>query len=602
MQEDAQLQNRWRRPVAAAALVVVTILVIWLVTWLTTTPAQRTFVATNMPCLQCHTELLADMHDTSVHQPFLTQHCTSCHTPHGRRTETSFFPKTIGWIQRLLAWLQWLPFVTYEEPTPTKRVTMDARLPSNTQVATDKLCWTCHGDLAPSLENAVGHQPFVSGNCMSCHLPHASRHKSLLRAQGAKLCYQCHPLPGALGKAQVHQPFGAGECTSCHAAHGSEYVGMLRASEWDLCLGCHPTVAVETQRIMLHSPVGQACTSCHQPHSADANPLLNAATPGLCYGCHSDVQPQFSASSAHPVSSGRLDCPDCHEPHAANFTGLLVLNQPQLCYGCHEDFPAKIDRRVVHKPVDQGRCTACHVPHGSNAAPLLERAVPSLCYGCHPQTQPHTTPASRRKAAHSLGAKLYQGHVRRGEAGPKTADQRVASATNRPTGFDAITMYPSTIPVPAVSTHPMWRANTPKCSSCHETHASDNDVLFTRAPNALCLGCHRSDVSRYANSAHRNLECRRCHSIHEPGYSPLVKQGNPEVCLGCHPHAGRHNTHPASPAYYDYLADTPLTCTSTCHKPHGTSFKHMLNVPYKQSGYGSDYVCLICHGKVGITY
>jgi predicted CXXCH cytochrome family protein len=60
--------------------------------------------------------------------------------------------------------------------------------------------------------------------------------------------------------------------------------------------------------------------------------------------------------------------------------------------------------------------------------------------------------------------------------------------------------------------------------------------------------------------------------------------------------------HPADGRYYDYLAHGPLTCTSTCHDPHGSSYHRMLRLPYNVDGYGSDYLCLGCHTKVGLVY
>jgi predicted CXXCH cytochrome family protein len=61
-------------------------------------------------------------------------------------------------------------------------------------------------------------------------------------------------------------------------------------------------------------------------------------------------------------------------------------------------------------------------------------------------------------------------------------------------------------------------------------------------------------------------------------------------------------THPTTPNYWDFHADKPLTCTSTCHDPHGSHYGPMLRVPYGSDGAGTDYLCLICHTEVGIKY
>jgi predicted CXXCH cytochrome family protein len=60
--------------------------------------------------------------------------------------------------------------------------------------------------------------------------------------------------------------------------------------------------------------------------------------------------------------------------------------------------------------------------------------------------------------------------------------------------------------------------------------------------------------------------------------------------------------HPTSAASWDFVAGKPLSCTSTCHDPHGTPNYRMLRVEYNSNGKGSDYLCLLCHTEVGISY
>ncbi|MHB8050968.1 MAG: hypothetical protein ACYDHQ_07100, partial [Coriobacteriia bacterium] len=51
--------------------------------------------------------------------------------------------------------------------------------------------------------------------------------------------------------------------------------------------------------------------------------------------------------------------------------------------------------------------------------------------------------------------------------------------------------------------------------------------------------------------------------------------------------------HPVRPVYYDVSARSKLTCTTTCHAPHGTAqgFGHLL----RNYEAGLDGNCLICH-------
>ena len=40
----------------------------------------REFIARNLDCVQCHTELIPQLARTAVHDPFLKESCTTCHT------------------------------------------------------------------------------------------------------------------------------------------------------------------------------------------------------------------------------------------------------------------------------------------------------------------------------------------------------------------------------------------------------------------------------------------------------------------------------------------------------------------------------------------
>lgn len=75
----------------------------------------------------------------------------------------------------------------------------------------------------------------------------------------------------------------------------------------------------------------------------------------------------------------------------------------------------------------------------------------------------------------------------------------------------------------------------------------------------------------------------------------------PQLCEQCHADS-MYVQHPTTPNYWDFHAGKPLTCTSTCHNPHGSPNSHMLQVAYLSYGKGSDYICLICHTEVGIGY
>jgi hypothetical protein len=91
----------------------------------------------------------------------------------------------------------------------------------------------------------------------------------------------------------------------------------------------------------------------------------------------------------------------------------------------------------------------------------------------------------------------------------------------------------------------------------------------------------------------------------------MLVDRNPEVCFRCHAQssfdeatkAKYRNKHPVRPNHYDVNSEAPLTCTSSCHNPHGSDKGHMLR--YFASPF--DGACIMCHAvtpgsRVGIDY
>jgi predicted CXXCH cytochrome family protein len=116
-----------------------------------------------------------------------------------------------------------------------------------------------------------------------------------------------------------------------------------------------------------------------------------------------------------------------------------------------------------------------------------------------------------------------------------------------------------------------------------------------------CTGCHESAPSGFAMSSHKDIPCMGCHEFPDSPNAHLLRAPEPQLCEKCHPNSGGM-THPTTPNYWDFHADEPLTCTSTCHDPHGSPYGYMLQVPYGSDRAGTDYLCEICHTQVGIKY
>ncbi|HEY3317921.1 MAG TPA: cytochrome c3 family protein [Coriobacteriia bacterium] len=578
---------------ALASVVATVVALLVLDLWIVRPPAQREFIARNMECLRCHPDLIPRLSQASVHQPFAEKHCTSCHTRHGYERTARFRPAEAGpeWLRVRLEQLGlrviWdlLTAMGSAPRTPPATASPVTGGPSLLTSPEERLCWTCHGDIGFERLETFQHPPFADGHCTSCHDPHASDTSPLLRADAADLCAACHRIGPELLAEDVHLPFGQRRCLVCHEPHASSHGRLLTAAQRDLCFGCHPGTAAALGEAVLHRPfVSGQCTGCHRPHSADFARLLAAPQPELCYACHGGVSAQFTLASRHPVPS-RLICSDCHLPHAAPVRGLLPVAQRQLCLGCHANVRAQLTRPVVHAPVARDDCTRCHTPHGSATGPLLQAADPVLCTRCHPAipARPVRSPAPFRR-----------------DKRPRRIAKRAVPAGMRATGLPdpIVEPGPAFAMAPGDTSHRVRR-----CAECHEAHASSYVHLAVALGNSLCLRCHATDVSRFGRSAHRDLPCSRCHRPHLARAAPLLNAGNPRLCVGCHTHyADSPRYHPVGAAYYDYVARGPLTCTSTCHDPHGSGYKRMLRVPYENASAGSDGICTLCHTAVEVDY
>jgi predicted CXXCH cytochrome family protein len=302
-----------------------------------------------------------------------------------------------------------------------------------------------------------------------------------------------------------------------------------------------------------HSPFTQGmCVDCHNPHASDFEGMLTADVRDLCVTCHR-MGPELNRMQVHEPVDGRY-CITCHDPHGSAYKGILVDNQRDLCFSCHPTVARLAGMGVQHGPFRDNACTGCHEPHGSEFTPLLRKSQPALCYTCHP--------------------------------GIRTDFMKV-------------------------SHHPVGTISV-KCGDCHDPHASNYGGLLYAENNALCYGCHSEPIqASYQQSAHKSTPCWRCHTPHGSDYGPLLKGPQPEVCFPCHQKGdfddiiggNDRNKHPVRPVFFDINSGRPLTCTTSCHDPHGTQHNFMLQ--YYNSPLDGN--CLICHGVtpghiVGVDY
>jgi predicted CXXCH cytochrome family protein len=269
------------------------------------------------------------------------------------------------------------------------------------------LCAFCHIDKSGT-EAPVVHAPVAKGDCTSCHDPHGSNVRRLLKRDTVPaLCSTCHG--DVLKGSHVHKP-ATEDCTSCHKAHTSDHAKLLIAEKRDLCISCHKEVGkTASESPHQHKPLEGDCLQCHNAHSSEQPKILRAPTADLCTSCHQDVAKTVSAAG-HPhsaVTDGK-SCVNCHAPHGSDHARLLSRDAVSTCLECHKKPIVVSKERTVaavadiadpklskHGPIQKDDCAACHGVHGADQPKLLianysqefyqtySDEAYALCFKCH---------------------------------------------------------------------------------------------------------------------------------------------------------------------------------------------------------------------------
>ena len=157
------------------------------------------------------------------------------------------------------------------------------------------ICLACHSDIAELAKKPVHHQPAFVQGCATCHEPHGGSREKLLRADGNKLCLECHgpdsvPVPDkAAGVIKIFD----GKVTL-----PDDYFKKNKVVVLPLEYGKgHPTLGHPVSDVMDPTDVSKvrqklSCLTCHQPH-ASAHPDLLANdqqnNAQFCATCHKDL-------------------------------------------------------------------------------------------------------------------------------------------------------------------------------------------------------------------------------------------------------------------------------------------------------------------------
>jgi len=234
-------------------------------------------------CSGCHP---ADGSLREAHSgyPVARADCAQCHDPHSSARD-GLFRETVH-----------APFAS--GVCTTCHLGPDSRDPFALVSTIDQLCGKCHGDqVTESLQAPFPHVPAGGGQCTECHNPHSGVGSGMLKTDSDRLCVSCHNPGGALsgegGRYVTHT--GDMDCTICHQAHGGERPLLFADNTVDLCGSCH------THEHGFTHPLGEdvrdprngvpmTCRSCHGIHHAPGERYLHGADQKeLCLGCHKEI-------------------------------------------------------------------------------------------------------------------------------------------------------------------------------------------------------------------------------------------------------------------------------------------------------------------------
>ena len=151
------------------------------------------------------------------------------------------------------------------------------------------------------------HWPLVDKvGCLNCHSPHATKQQKLLKGPIVNVCGRCHPDTVELQEWSIEnpkneklcEPVKTGNCITCHSPHASDNVLLMtqKSVSIDLCGRCHQWQAHSTHPIgeKIIDPRDQnltmGCLSCHKACGTGNKPYMLTfdTTYELCIQCHID--------------------------------------------------------------------------------------------------------------------------------------------------------------------------------------------------------------------------------------------------------------------------------------------------------------------------
>jgi predicted CXXCH cytochrome family protein len=380
-----------------------------------------------------------------------------------------------------------------------------------------------------------------------------------LDAGGNLQCSSCHtPHDPQYGKFLAKDNTASALCTTCHNISGwNATIHATSTKTWN-GTGTDPWPHTDYTTV-----AANGCEGCHDPHGAPGKKrLLNyAAEESNCYPCHSgtivspatkNIQAEFSKTSVHPITTTT----GTHDPTEAILVPAGTGHHVE-CHDCHNAHAAT----TTGASIVGGATGAQNGVAGINAAGSSVTQITyeyELCFRCHGDTA--KGPSLVTRAYVSINTRLEFSNM---------------GGTN---SFHPVILTGRNTDVPSLKS-PWTITSKLACSHCHNNNAGPNNG--GTGPN----GPHGSTVRPILERAY-NIG------------NTAATTSNSALCYKCHNFvdtAFKHATH------------TQRTSCATCHDPHGSPQKHLINFntavvsgarTYVSTGTRHGYCNLTCHSTV----
>jgi predicted CXXCH cytochrome family protein len=287
-------------------------------------------------CASCHKKITDGAAKAKFKHRPVEQGCTTCHDPHASAAAPGILKKAV-------------PALCVGCHKVDRPIFAKQHLGYNVSKSDCVSCHDPHGSGRRGILYDQVHAPVAKGMCAQCHEAPGSANPFQTKQAGMTLCKGCHnqKVNDIVGKNRVHAPALEGQgCLTCHSPHASKAKGLLRGDTLAVCGSCHAdTLKRQALSPSKHKPVQDGdCTACHDPHSSNAPLMFVKASPvEMCGACHDWLQ-----HSSHPMGEKAKDprnrnltvqCLSCHRGHGTEFKKMLPYpTQTDLCVKCHEKY------------------------------------------------------------------------------------------------------------------------------------------------------------------------------------------------------------------------------------------------------------------------